>query len=156
MTDRMVPVSLVARLSALLVPAGHAVLVPQVLTRVDPDADVPTTVSVLVELLAPHNAEALCGPLVALFGEYRQPGSQPQPASPVVPVGILTVRESQILAGIARGLSSHQLGRELGVSTDTVKSTASRMFRKLGVGDRAHAVAVAYKTGLLPVDRQVA
>jgi DNA-binding CsgD family transcriptional regulator/DNA-binding Xre family transcriptional regulator len=61
----------------------------------------------------------------------------------------LSYRELQVLRRIARGLSNRDIGRDLEVSEDTVKTYARRMFRKLGVTDRAHAVAVGYHCGLL-------
>lgn len=148
--DRMVPVSLVARLSALLAPAGHASLVPHVLARVDPHADVPTTVDVLVALLSPRHAEALTGPVIALFDTCRD---TVDPA----PEGLsLSVRETQVLIGIRQGMSSASIGRELHLSEHTVKTHIARLFRTLGVRNRAGAVAMAYEAGLLPADRQVA
>ena len=63
--------------------------------------------------------------------------------------GRLTDRELQILHGMSDGQSNSEIGWELGMSQDTVKSHAHRMFRKLGVGDRAHAVLVALRDGLL-------
>ena len=38
---------------------------------------------------------------------------------------------------------------DLFVSEDTVKTHARRMFRKLGARDRAHAVAEAFRSGLV-------
>ena len=42
---------------------------------------------------------------------------------------------------MADGKSNAEIGRELFVSEDTVKTHARRLFRKLGARDRAHAVA---------------
>ncbi|WP_433786752.1 response regulator transcription factor [Actinomycetospora sp. CA-101289] len=58
-------------------------------------------------------------------------------------------REMQVLDGMCEGMSNAQIGRELYLSNNTVKSLARRLFTKLGVHERAHAVARAYRLGLL-------
>ncbi|MEH1012227.1 LuxR C-terminal-related transcriptional regulator [Micromonospora sp. CPCC 206060] len=61
----------------------------------------------------------------------------------------LTERELQVLLGMADGKSNAEIGRELFVSEDTVKTHARRLFRKLGARDRAHAVAAGFRAGLV-------
>jgi DNA-binding NarL/FixJ family response regulator len=61
----------------------------------------------------------------------------------------LTERELQVLCGMADGKSNAEIGRDLFVSEDTVKTHARRLFRKLGARDRAHAVAAGFRTGLV-------
>jgi DNA-binding NarL/FixJ family response regulator len=61
----------------------------------------------------------------------------------------LTEREMQVLRGMAEGKSNAEIGRELYVSEDTVKTHARRLFRKLDARDRAHAVAAAFRAGLV-------
>jgi DNA-binding NarL/FixJ family response regulator len=61
----------------------------------------------------------------------------------------LTEREMQVLLGMADGKSNAEIGRELFVSEDTVKTHARRLFRKLGARDRAHAVAAGFRAGLV-------
>ena len=61
----------------------------------------------------------------------------------------LTERERQVLLGMADGKSNAEIGRELYVSEDTVKTHARRLFRKLGARDRAHAVAAGFRAGLV-------
>jgi DNA-binding NarL/FixJ family response regulator len=61
----------------------------------------------------------------------------------------LTERELQVLRGMADGRSNAEIGRELFVSEDTVKTHARRLFRKLGARDRAHAVAAGFRAGLV-------
>src|SRR2546423_5743584 len=70
-----------------------------------------------------------------------------EPAPPRRPQ--LTERELQVLNGMADGKSNAEIGRELFVSEDTVKTHARRLFRKLGARDRAHAVASGFRTGLV-------
>jgi DNA-binding NarL/FixJ family response regulator len=61
----------------------------------------------------------------------------------------LTERELQVLRGMADGRSNAEIGKELYVSEDTVKTHARRLFRKLGARDRAHAVAAGFRAGLV-------
>lgn len=61
----------------------------------------------------------------------------------------LTAREHQVLAGMSQGMTNNEIGALLFVSEDTVKSHAHRLFRKLGARDRAHAVAVGFRRGLV-------
>jgi len=70
-------------------------------------------------------------------------------ADPQVARLALTERELQVLRRMAEGKSNAEIGRELYVSEDTVKTHARRLFRKLGVRDRAHAVAVGFRAGAL-------
>jgi DNA-binding NarL/FixJ family response regulator len=60
---------------------------------------------------------------------------------------LLTERELQVLRGMSQGRSNAQIGRELFLSEDTVKTHARRLFRKLEVSDRAQAVALGFRRG---------
>ena len=62
----------------------------------------------------------------------------------------LTPRELEVLAGVAKGLSNAAIGRELYITEATVKTHLLRVFGKLGVDDRTHAVTVAIGRGILP------
>jgi pimeloyl-ACP methyl ester carboxylesterase/DNA-binding CsgD family transcriptional regulator len=59
----------------------------------------------------------------------------------------LTPREGEVLALIARGLSNDEIAEQLVVSAATVRNHITRIFRKLGVRDRAQAVVVALEGG---------
>lgn len=61
----------------------------------------------------------------------------------------LTDREIQVLDGMSQGKSNRDIGGALFLSEDTVKTHARRMFQKLRVHDRAGAVAVAFREGIL-------
>lgn len=61
----------------------------------------------------------------------------------------LSIREMQVLYFMSHGLSNPAIGRKLEVSEDTVKTHGRRLFRKLQVGDRAHAVRRGFEQGLL-------
>lgn len=90
-------------------------------------------------------AHALAG--VELYGHV---GAAPAvPASRPGPVPRLTRRELQVLHGMSEGKSNVAIGRDLYLSEDTVKTHARRLFRKLGVNDRAQAVALGFRFGLV-------
>jgi DNA-binding NarL/FixJ family response regulator len=61
----------------------------------------------------------------------------------------LTSREQEILRSIERGESVKQTARALGISSKTVENLQSRLFRKLGVRNRAHAITRAHTLSLL-------
>jgi two-component system nitrate/nitrite response regulator NarL len=62
---------------------------------------------------------------------------------------VLTEREQEILGLVARGLTAPAIGKELFLSPATVKTHLGHLYEKLGVGDRAAAVAEARRRGLL-------
>lgn len=63
----------------------------------------------------------------------------------------LTPREQEVLTAIAAGRSNSEIATEFFLSESTVKTHVSRVFAKLGLRDRVHAVIFAYDNGL--VDR---
>ncbi|MBT2386055.1 response regulator transcription factor [Streptomyces sp. ISL-11] len=62
---------------------------------------------------------------------------------------VLSDRERQVLRGFADGKSIPQLAAELYLGASTVKTHTQRLYEKLGVSDRAAAVAEAMRRGLL-------
>jgi two-component system nitrate/nitrite response regulator NarL len=65
------------------------------------------------------------------------------------PPSALTDRELEVLALLAEGLSAPQIAARLVVGASTVKSHLKNLYGKLGVGDRAAAVAEGMRRGLL-------
>jgi len=61
----------------------------------------------------------------------------------------LSKREKQILQLVANGSTTKEVARDLGISPHTVKTHLERIFEKLGANDRAQAVAIAIRTGLV-------
>jgi DNA-binding NarL/FixJ family response regulator len=61
----------------------------------------------------------------------------------------LTVREREVLALLARGLSNEAIGRELYISATTAKFHVGNVMRKLAVSRRAEAVYAGSKLGLI-------
>jgi two-component system, NarL family, nitrate/nitrite response regulator NarL len=62
---------------------------------------------------------------------------------------LMTPRESETLRLIAEGLSAPAIGDTLHLSTATVKTHLQHIYAKLGVSERAAAVAEAMRRGLL-------
>jgi DNA-binding NarL/FixJ family response regulator len=61
----------------------------------------------------------------------------------------LSRRESQILQKVAYGATTKEVAHDLGISPHTVKTHLERIFEKLGANDRAQAVAIALRKGLV-------
>jgi two-component system, NarL family, nitrate/nitrite response regulator NarL len=62
---------------------------------------------------------------------------------------LLSARERQIVALMAEGLTTRQIGLRLHLSISTVKSYTENLYERLGVRERAQAVAEAMRRGLL-------
>jgi DNA-binding NarL/FixJ family response regulator len=89
---------------------------------------------------AAARGETVLAPRVAqrLVARMRQPA----PAA-------LTAREVDVLNAVADGLSNVDIGRRLVIAEATVKTHLLRIFAKLDVSDRTHAVVVALDRGLI-------
>lgn len=76
----------------------------------------------------------------AAVGPLRQEGEE-------LPDG-LTIREAEVLALVAEGLSNTEIAERLHVSMATVKTHINNLFAKTGARDRAQAVGYAYRHGI--------
>ncbi len=61
----------------------------------------------------------------------------------------LSRREKEILQKVAYGATTKEVAQDLGISPHTVKTHLERIFEKLGANDRAQAVAIAIRSGLV-------
>jgi DNA-binding NarL/FixJ family response regulator len=61
----------------------------------------------------------------------------------------LTEREMAILRIIAEGSTCLEVALRLGISSKTVENHKQRIFRKLGVQNQSHAIAIALRTGVI-------
>jgi DNA-binding NarL/FixJ family response regulator len=97
--------------------------------------------------------EALLAPTVTrrLIAAFTR--QAPVPAGTTVGLGDLTSREVEVLTLLAEGLSNAEIARRLFLGEATVKTHVARILTKLGVRDRVQAVIVAFRAGLVPLDR---
>jgi len=91
--------------------------------------------------------DALLAPSVTrkLIREF----ARQSPASPRPPLEVLTDREQDVLALVARGLSNAEIATELFITLATVKTHVSRLLTKLAARDRAQLIVVAYESGFV-------
>ncbi|MFF4965383.1 response regulator [Streptomyces sp. NPDC003674] len=89
---------------------------------------------------AAARGRSVLSPAVAsrLVSAVRAPGGEP-----------LSAREREVLGLVARGTPNREIARELFISEATVKTHLTHLYAKLGVNDRAAAVAAAYDRGIL-------
>ncbi|MBC6462515.1 response regulator [Actinomadura sp. HBU206391] len=89
---------------------------------------------------AAAEGRTVLSPAVAsrLVSRVRAPGSEP-----------LSAREREVLRLVAKGTSNREIAAVLFISEATVKTHLTHIYTKLGVKDRAAAVAVAYDRGIL-------
>lgn len=64
----------------------------------------------------------------------------------------LTQREIEVLKLIAVGNANKQIADALSISEATVKSRITNILSKLGANDRAHAVTIGLKRGIIELD----
>jgi DNA-binding NarL/FixJ family response regulator len=91
-------------------------------------------------VLAAAKGEAVLSPTVAsrLLSQVRTPAKEP-----------LSQRELEVLGLVARGAANREAAARLFISEATVKTHLLHIYAKLGVNDRAAAVAAAFERGLL-------
>ncbi|WP_029663098.1 helix-turn-helix transcriptional regulator [Cellulomonas sp. KRMCY2] len=94
-------------------------------------------------------AEMGAAPLTAAVQALARRGRLDVPGSRSSGVGLLTERESEVLALVAEGLSNRQIGEQLFISGKTVSVHVSNVLAKLGVAGRTEAVTVAHRRGLI-------
>jgi len=87
--------------------------------------------------------ETVIAPTLAagLAGEIRKRSTATGP--------LLTERERQVLVRLCDGRSAPEIARELFLGVTTVKTHLGNLYEKLGVSDRAAAVAEAMRRGLV-------
>ncbi|WP_116201704.1 response regulator [Amycolatopsis circi] len=89
---------------------------------------------------AAAQGQAVLSPTVAtrLMGQLRQPAADP-----------LSDRELEVLQLIAKGATNRRAAEQLFISQATVKTHLLHVYAKLGVNDRAAAVAAGFAQGYL-------
>jgi DNA-binding NarL/FixJ family response regulator len=115
------------------VAGGHALLAPEVTTRV---------IAAMVSPSSAAGAAATRGSGPVSLTANATVGSHEQLAR-------LTDREREVLVLMAQGRSNAEIARELFLGEATVKTHVSNCFAKLHLRDRVQAVVLAYETGLI-------
>jgi DNA-binding NarL/FixJ family response regulator len=95
-------------------------------------------------LLAPRVTRRL---IAAFVGRPGRPAIEPQR------LASLTPREREVVGLVADGLSNHEIGDRLAMSSATAKTHVNRAMTKLGARDRAQLVVLAYSNGLAGIPR---
>jgi DNA-binding NarL/FixJ family response regulator len=106
----------------------------------------PVDLLAAVRLVA--GGEALLSPSVTrrVIEEFASRAKEPPPTGPL---DELTVREREVMALVASGLSNEEIAERLVVSPATAKTHVSRAMVKLAARDRAQLVVLAYEHGLV-------
>jgi DNA-binding NarL/FixJ family response regulator len=93
-------------------------------------------------VVSAHRGESVLSPSVAgrLMGQLRAPAKEP-----------LSRRELEVLRLISQGSGNRETAGKLFISEATVKTHLLHVYAKLGVRDRAAAVAAAFERGFLSV-----
>jgi DNA-binding NarL/FixJ family response regulator len=63
--------------------------------------------------------------------------------------GGLSARETEVLTLVAAGNSNREIGSNLGLAEETIKSYLKNILTKLGASDRAHAITLAHRRGII-------
>ncbi|MCD2498462.1 response regulator [Microbacterium nymphoidis] len=71
-----------------------------------------------------------------------------RPVATDQPLSVLSPRERDVFEAIAAGLSNSEISATLHLSPATIKTHVNRIFAKLGLRDRVHAVIFAHQLGL--------
>jgi len=92
--------------------------------------------------------EALLSPAVTrrLIGEFVA-----RPETDTAALDMLTTREREVLALVARGLANAEIAQHMTISPYTVRTHVANTMTKLAARDRAQLVVAAYESGLVGV-----
>jgi pimeloyl-ACP methyl ester carboxylesterase/DNA-binding CsgD family transcriptional regulator len=125
--DAVVPIG-EGRLLASLIPGGRFV-------QIDSENHMPL-------------ADELAWP--RLVEEVRRFLSEPNavPTNKGLPLGELTLRERDVLEGIAEGMDNAEIASSLKLSEKTIRNHITRVFDKIGVDHRYQAIVLAREAGL--------
>jgi DNA-binding NarL/FixJ family response regulator len=113
-----------------------------------PPADLLTGIRIIAA------GEALLAPSITkqLIQQYMRRAEPPTQLTDVQ-LDVLTDRETEVLAHVAKGWSNAEIAAKLYVTPATVKTHLSRLLMKLGARDRAQLIIVAYESGLVSARR---
>ena len=100
----------------------------------------------------PVVSPAIARRVLAYFRGDTEPVRQPQPARQALPPAALTNRETEVLRRLAQGLTLAEVGKELTLSVNTVKTHVKNVYARLDVSSRIAAVDAARRMGILDDD----
>jgi DNA-binding NarL/FixJ family response regulator len=98
---------------------------------------------------AVHAGESILHPAIArkVINRFSQPSGKRN--GDQIAVAALTERELEVLKLAAKGMSNHEIARELSISVRTVQTHLANIFNKMSVGSRTEAVVSGLKRGWL-------
>ena len=97
--------------------------------------------------------DALLAPSVTKRMIEHFSARRPRPVASRPALATLTEREREVLTLIGRGRSNAEIAAELFIAEQTVKTHVGKIFQKLALRDRVHAVIFAYDAALVePAD----
>lgn len=110
-----------------------------------------TPVELRSAIAAVHAGEQWYSPQLAsaLATALREEPARRAAERPARAVDVLTARELQILAQVADGATSREIGTRLGISTRTVEAHRDSLMRKLGIRTVAGLTRLAVEQGLV-------
>ncbi len=100
----------------------------------------------------PVVSPAIARRVLAYFRGDTESVRQPQPNRPNVPPAALTNRETEVLRHLAQGQTLAEVGKELTLSVNTVKTHVKNVYARLDVSSRIAAVDAARRMGILDDD----
>ena len=118
--------------------------------------DIANSIGVSAVILKSVSGELLVEQLERVARGERLGWADPSRSSRRGPGDALSLREQEVLALLALGLSNPEIADELFLSVDTVKTYVRRVFAKLGVNNRTNAALLAAKYDLPPPERRLA
>lgn len=118
------------------------------------------TIRALIHITDRTGNPSLLTDVVELLGPWLPTASRravtlaelpaPRVDAPLVAAAI-TTNELEVLVGLANGLTIAEIGAALFLSHDAVKSRITKLRKRLGAKNGAHAVRIAIQRGLLPL-----
>ena len=93
--------------------------------------------------------DALLAPSVTRRMIAQFAAQKPRASRASAQLADLTEREREVLVLIGQGLSNVEIGRELFIAEQTVKTHVGKVLAKIGARDRVQAVIFAYDSGLV-------
>ena len=102
---------------------------------------------VVASVRSAARGESRLDPRIAarLVREVRDAGPPPGP------LNLLSPRETQVLAQLARGRSNREIAKTLAITEETVKAHVSSILAKLQLSDRTQAAIFGLQQGLVPL-----